>query len=118
MSNVKELVDECRQACGRRVLQEVLCINDFKLKPGALEWVELDKRQDCSEIQDYLKELTGARSVPRVFVGGKFLGGGDDTVCCPQDGRPGEEAEGSGSDLKDPERTFRLLPSLTTLHCV
>ena len=30
-------------------------------------------------IQDYLKELTGARSVPRVFVNGKFYGGGDDT---------------------------------------
>lgn len=32
------------------------------------------------EAQDALGEITGARSVPRVFVGGKFIGGGDDTV--------------------------------------
>lgn len=31
-------------------------------------------------IQDALGDLTGARSVPRVFIGGKFIGGGDDTV--------------------------------------
>ncbi len=30
-------------------------------------------------IQDYCKELTGARSVPRVFVNGQFIGGCDDT---------------------------------------
>ncbi|EER15096.1 glutaredoxin-1, putative [Perkinsus marinus ATCC 50983] len=42
--------------------------------------IELDEREDCSDIQDYLGQLTGARSVPRVFVNGKFIGGGDDTV--------------------------------------
>ncbi|VDO61733.1 unnamed protein product [Haemonchus placei] len=25
------------------------------LKPGALEWVEIDGRPDCGEIQDYLQ---------------------------------------------------------------
>lgn len=29
-------------------------------------------------MQDVLGELTGARSVPRVFVNGKFIGGGTD----------------------------------------
>uniref|UniRef100_A0A914I1P3 Glutaredoxin domain-containing protein n=1 Tax=Globodera rostochiensis TaxID=31243 RepID=A0A914I1P3_GLORO len=61
-------------------------VRTFKLKPGALEIVELDKRADCDQIQDYLKELTGARSVPRVFIGGKFFGGGDDTVAGLQKG--------------------------------
>jgi glutaredoxin 3 len=31
-------------------------------------------------VQEYLQEITGGRSVPRVFVGGKFIGGGDDTA--------------------------------------
>ena len=31
-----------------------------------------------NEYQDILKEITGARSVPRVFLDGKFIGGGDD----------------------------------------
>ncbi len=41
---------------------------------------QLDQRSDGDEIQDYLQQLTGGRSVPRVFIGGKFIGGGDDTV--------------------------------------
>jgi len=61
-------------------------LNSFKLKPGALEWIEIDKREDCEQIQDYLKEITGARSVPRVFIGGKFLGGGDDTAAAYKSG--------------------------------
>merc|ERR1712046_275312 len=32
------------------------------------------------QIQDELQSLTGARSVPRVFINGEFYGGGDDTV--------------------------------------
>lgn len=35
---------------------------------------------DGIDIQDALYEVTGARSVPRGFVGGKFIGGGDDTA--------------------------------------
>ncbi|CAD6184439.1 unnamed protein product [Caenorhabditis auriculariae] len=57
------------------------------IKPEAMEWVELDKRKDGEEIQDYLKELTGARSVPRVFIGGKFFGGGDDTAAAANNGK-------------------------------
>lgn len=34
--------------------------------------IELDSRSDCSDVQDALRELTGARSVPRVFVDGKY----------------------------------------------
>jgi glutaredoxin 3 len=45
--------------------------------------VELENRPDCNEIQDVLGEMTGARSVPRVFVDGNFIGGGTDvkTLC-------------------------------------
>mmetsp|Transcript_28180 Transcript_28180/g.71845 ORF Transcript_28180/g.71845 Transcript_28180/m.71845 type:complete len:138 (-) Transcript_28180:528-941(-) len=42
--------------------------------------LEIDGRDDMDEIQDALGEITGARSVPRVFVGGQFIGGGDDTA--------------------------------------
>lgn len=34
---------------------------------------------DMSTIQDALLEITGARSVPRVFINGVFYGGGDET---------------------------------------
>ena len=39
------------------------------------------------QVQDALLELTGGRSVPRVFVDGKFIGGGDDTAAMARDGR-------------------------------
>jgi glutaredoxin 3 len=40
--------------------------------------IELDKRDDCEEIQAILGEITGAKTVPRVFVKGQCLGGGSD----------------------------------------
>jgi glutaredoxin 3 len=42
--------------------------------------LELDDREDGDAVQDYLGKLTGGRSVPRVFIGGRFIGGGDDTA--------------------------------------
>ncbi|CDJ59662.1 glutaredoxin, putative [Eimeria maxima] len=41
---------------------------------------QIENNPFCDAIQDYLKTKTGARSVPRVFINGKFFGGGDDTV--------------------------------------
>ncbi|KAH8267912.1 hypothetical protein KR026_010798 [Drosophila bipectinata] len=40
--------------------------------------IELDGNPDGNEIQSVLGELTGARTVPRVFINGKFIGGGTD----------------------------------------
>ncbi|PKA50847.1 Glutaredoxin-C8 [Apostasia shenzhenica] len=42
--------------------------------------VELDQREDGSEIQDTLSAIIGRRTVPQVFIHGKHLGGSDDTV--------------------------------------
>ncbi|GCB61625.1 uncharacterized protein [Scyliorhinus torazame] len=41
--------------------------------------IELDQRKDGDHIQNTLAELTGARTVPRVFVNGKCIGGASDT---------------------------------------
>ena len=52
-----------------------------------MEIIEIEKRPDCSEIQSYLREITGASSVPRVFIGGKCIGGGDDTEALDRAGQ-------------------------------
>ena len=44
-------------------------------------------RRSRAQVQDALLQLTGARSVPRVFVDGKCIGGGDDTAAMARDGR-------------------------------
>lgn len=40
--------------------------------------IEIEDMQNCQEIQNVLCEMTGSRSVPRVFVDQKFIGGGTD----------------------------------------
>jgi glutaredoxin 3 len=43
-------------------------------------WVDLTAEKDGgTAIQAYLGELTGAKTVPRVFVQGKCIGGGSET---------------------------------------
>lgn len=49
--------------------------------------LELDSEGDGSAIQDYLGQKTGATSVPRVFVNGKFIGGGTETKELHQQGK-------------------------------
>ncbi|XP_059472435.1 uncharacterized protein LOC132194868 isoform X2 [Neocloeon triangulifer] len=61
--------------------KEVFDKINFKYTP-----IELDKRDDGDKIQDVLNEMTGARSVPRVFVKGKCIGGGTDTKALFQSG--------------------------------
>ncbi|KAH7544742.1 hypothetical protein FEM48_Zijuj01G0018500 [Ziziphus jujuba var. spinosa] len=42
--------------------------------------IELDERDDGSDIQDAMAEIIGRRTVPQVFINGKHIGGSDDTV--------------------------------------
>lgn len=49
-----------------------------------LELDELSSKAD--EYQNELGKLTGARTVPRVFIGGKCVGGGDDTAALDKSG--------------------------------
>jgi len=39
--------------------------------------LELDERDDGDELQDYLQEKTGQRSVPNIFINGHHIGGSD-----------------------------------------
>ena len=45
------------------------------------EIIELDQRTDGPALQRTLAEMSGRRTVPSVFIGGKSIGGSDDTVC-------------------------------------
>ncbi|CAG0879334.1 unnamed protein product [Darwinula stevensoni] len=45
----------------------------------AYHWVDLSKRPDGREMQYFLADLTGQSTVPRVFVNGKCIGGGQET---------------------------------------
>ena len=49
-----------------------------------LELDQLSSKTD--QYQDELGKITGARTVPRVFINGKFIGGGDDTAALDKSG--------------------------------
>lgn len=48
---------------------------------------DIGTRDDCQAIQDVFKQITGERTVPRVFVGGKCIGGGSETWTLHNQGR-------------------------------
>lgn len=56
-----------------RKTQELL--SQLPFKEGLLEFVDITATSDTNEIQDYLQQLTGARTVPRVFIGKECIGG-------------------------------------------
>ena len=51
----------------------------YNIPAECIEIREIDSDPNGEEIQNYMRALTGARSVPRVFIGGKCIGGGDET---------------------------------------
>ncbi|CAN9500725.1 unnamed protein product [Ophioblennius macclurei] len=71
--------------------------------------VELDEHNDGRRLQEALAQITGARTVPRVFINGNCIGGGSDTKQLHQQGKlvplieqcapccAGSGSEGSGS---------------------
>lgn len=58
-------------------------LNQFTSHYGVLE---LDSDSEGDAIQDIMLTMTGGRSVPRVFIDGKFIGGGDETAAAAADG--------------------------------
>ena len=48
-------------------------------------------------VKDYMKQLTGGRSVPRVFIGGKCIGGGDETEGAHRSGKLQGMLESAGA---------------------
>lgn len=49
--------------------------------------VELDKRSDGPAVQAAVSKVSGVRTVPQVFVGGTFVGGGDTVVALHRQGK-------------------------------
>ncbi|KAK5983574.1 Glutaredoxin-1 [Trichostrongylus colubriformis] len=83
---------DCEFSCQAKATLEA-----FNLKPGAMGYTNIDERSDFLDVKDYLKLLTGAGTTPRVFIGQKFFGGGDDTVAAAKDGRLATHLEEVGA---------------------
>ncbi|XP_065100120.1 glutaredoxin-1 [Paramisgurnus dabryanus] len=53
-------------------------LSKYKFKDGRLDFIDISGRSDMGSVQDYLQQITGGRTVPRVFIGEKCIGGGSD----------------------------------------
>ncbi|XP_019942593.2 glutaredoxin-1 [Paralichthys olivaceus] len=62
-------------------------LSKYKFKPGHLECIDISGRSDMGSMQDYFLELTGARTVPRVFIGEECIGGGSDVEALHKKGK-------------------------------
>ncbi|ESO10607.1 hypothetical protein HELRODRAFT_167113 [Helobdella robusta] len=49
--------------------------------------VSLNQMEDMDKMQQKLGDMTGARTVPRVFINGKSIGGADETLELAQSGK-------------------------------
>ncbi|XP_012629346.1 glutaredoxin-1 [Microcebus murinus] len=67
-----------------RRTQEIL--SQLPFKQGLLEFVDITATSEANEIQDYLQRLTGARTVPRVFIGKECIGGCSDLITMQESG--------------------------------
>mmetsp|Transcript_85212 Transcript_85212/g.275916 ORF Transcript_85212/g.275916 Transcript_85212/m.275916 type:complete len:109 (-) Transcript_85212:219-545(-) len=72
------------------VKYEVLELEDTKRQPLV---------EDPAAVQDYMAEVTGGRSVPRVFIDGKFVGGCDDTLAKKRSGELKTLLEAAGLEV-------------------
>uniref|UniRef100_A0A0K0E942 Glutaredoxin domain-containing protein n=1 Tax=Strongyloides stercoralis TaxID=6248 RepID=A0A0K0E942_STRER len=95
MAEVKKWIDEDIAGNKIFVISKSYCpycvkakkaLESFSLKEGSMKWMDIENHPDMNAIQDYMGALTGSRSVPKVFIGGKYLGGGDDTVAAKSNG--------------------------------
>ena len=72
-------------------------LQKYNIPADNMEIQEIENDKDCNEIQDYMRQLTGGRSVPRVFIGGKFIGGGDETEAAHKAGKLQGMLESAGA---------------------
>jgi thioredoxin reductase (NADPH) len=70
----------CRKAL------EALSLEGLSVESDKLLVIDLSKHSNTQEIQSTLRNMTGRRTVPNVFVGGESIGGGDETRAFQQSG--------------------------------
>ncbi|XP_067885827.1 glutaredoxin-1 [Heterodontus francisci] len=83
-------------ACPYCILaQNVLKNYDFK--QDSLQIYDIAGHSEMNDIQDYLQKRTGARTVPRVFIGTECVGGGSDVEQLEKDGMLKDKLSATGA---------------------
>ena len=59
----------------------------YSIPADKIKIMEIENDPDCEEIQKYMQKLTGGRTVPRVFIQGKCIGGGSEAADAHESGQ-------------------------------
>ena len=68
----------------------------FQSKGVAMKVYELDQEADGPAIQDALKEMSGQRTVPNIYINGVHLGGCDDVHAAASNGKLKQMLDAAG----------------------
>ena len=55
-------------------------MDSYAIDESKIKIFEIENEPDMNEIQSYMAEITGGRTVPRIFIGGQFVGGAEELV--------------------------------------
>ena len=53
-------------------------MDSYSIDTSKIKIFNIESEPDMVEIQSYMGEITGARTVPRIFIGGQFIGGANE----------------------------------------
>uniref|UniRef100_A0A452HAL6 Glutaredoxin-1 n=1 Tax=Gopherus agassizii TaxID=38772 RepID=A0A452HAL6_9SAUR len=65
----------------------VKLLKKYPFKKDHLEFIDITTEDDMDGIQDYFQQTTGARTVPRVYIGEVCIGGYSDLAALEEQGK-------------------------------
>ena len=66
-------------------LQQTL--KKYGIDPSKMQIYEIDQVSETQSIQSYMGKVTGGTTVPRVFIGGQFVGGNSEVTQLDSSGK-------------------------------
>ena len=75
------------QAGSTHCMKVIQILESYKIQKESIAVLDIDNRIDMDEILDYMQKMTGARTVPRVFINGLCIGGKVETVAAHNSGK-------------------------------
>uniref|UniRef100_A0A915PP93 Glutaredoxin domain-containing protein n=1 Tax=Setaria digitata TaxID=48799 RepID=A0A915PP93_9BILA len=94
MDEVEQFVDELIKSKKVVVVSKSWCIYCKRVRKAlaayplqdVMEWIDINKRPDGRKILNYTRQITGSRTLPRIFIGGEFFGGCNELYASKKNG--------------------------------
>ncbi|KAM9138606.1 glutaredoxin-1 isoform 1-T2 [Pangshura tecta] len=72
-------------------------LKKYPFKKGHLEFIDITTEDDMDGIQAYFQQTTGARTVPRVYIGEVCIGGYSDLAALEKQGKLSQKLKQIGA---------------------